>query len=68
LVSDGIIDEKDLVFDPTIDMPDTPAVRDMISLYARQMGELTPKCDENWKTVGAKPGPSRCRSHLQVGA
>lgn len=53
LASDGIIDEKDLVFDSTIDMADTPAVRDMISLYARQMGELTPKCDENWKIVGA---------------
>lgn len=53
LATAGIIDPANLVFDSTIDLADTPAVRDLISVYAQEKGELTPKCDENWKIVGA---------------
>jgi hypothetical protein len=68
LVSDGIIDEKGLVFDPTIDMPDTPAVCDMISLYARQMGgtdaemrrKLEDRGRETWTIPMPKPSTSWC--------
>ena len=53
LVTAGMIDPAGLVFDSTIDLADTPAVRDLISVYAQEKGELIPQCDNNWKIVGA---------------
>lgn len=54
LVTAGMIRAENLVFDSTIDLADTPAVRDLISVYAQEVGELVPACDENWKIVGAE--------------
>lgn len=53
LVTAGMIDPANLVFDSTIDLADTPAVRDLISVYAQEKGELVPNCDDNWRIVGA---------------
>ena len=53
LVTAGMIDPANLVFDSTIDLADTPAVRDLISVYAQEKGELVPHCDDNWRIVGA---------------
>ena len=53
LLTAGLIDADALVFDSTIDLADTPAVRDLISVYAQMKGELTPSCDNNWRIIGA---------------
>ena len=53
LVTAGLLDPAGLVFDSTIDLADTPAVRDLISVYAQEKGELVPNCDNNWRIVGA---------------
>ena len=53
LVTAGLLDPAGLVFDSTIDLADTPAVRDLISVYAQEKGELVPHCDDNWRIVGA---------------
>ncbi|MEG1968187.1 MAG: 5'-nucleotidase C-terminal domain-containing protein [Clostridia bacterium] len=52
LVTAGLLDKDSLVFDSTVQLSDTPAVRDLISVYAQKMGELVPHCDDNWKLVG----------------
>lgn len=54
LLSMGLLNEDDVVFDSTIDLADTPAVRDLISVYVQEMGGvLEPVCDNNWQIVGA---------------
>ncbi len=54
LVTAGMLNAEDLVFDSTIDLADTPAVRDLISVYVAELGgALDPVCDNNWKIVGA---------------
>ncbi len=54
LVTAGMLSPENLVFESTIDMADTPAVRDMISLYVKELGgTLDPVCDNNWRIVGA---------------
>lgn len=53
LLQAGLIKEENKVFDSTIALPDTPSVRDLITVYAQEKGDLTPNCDNNWKIVGA---------------
>ena len=54
LLSMELLNAENLVFDSTIDLADTPAVRDLISVYVlEQGGVLTPVCDNNWKIIGA---------------
>jgi 2',3'-cyclic-nucleotide 2'-phosphodiesterase (5'-nucleotidase family) len=54
LLSSGFISADGLVFDSTIQLADTPAVRDLISVYVVEMGGvLDPVCDHNWRIVGA---------------
>lgn len=49
-----LISEEDLVFDSTIELADTPAVRDLISVYVQDLGGvLEPVCDNNWRIIGA---------------
>lgn len=53
LLGMDLLSEDDLVFDSTIELADTPAVRDLISVYVQEMGgELSPVCDDNWRIVG----------------
>lgn len=50
----GLLSEDDVVFDSTVELADTPAVRDLISVYVQEMGGvLEPVCDNNWRIVGA---------------
>lgn len=54
LLTMGLLKSENLVFDSTIDMADTPAVRDMISMYVAELGGvLEPVCDHNWQIIGA---------------
>lgn len=53
LLNGGLIKDENKVFDSTTAFPDTPSVRDLITVYAQEKGELTPNCDNNWKIVGA---------------
>lgn len=54
LLSSGLISADNVVFDSTIDIPLTPAVRDLISVYVQELGgTLDPVCDHNWRIVGA---------------
>lgn len=54
LLGMDLLSEDDLVFDSTIELADTPAVRDLISVYVQEMGgELSPVCDNNWRIIGA---------------
>ena len=54
LLGAGFINEENLVFDSTIDLADTPAVRDLISVYVQELGgTLDPVCDDNWRIIGA---------------
>lgn len=49
-----LLKPEDVVFDSTIALADTPAVRDLISVYVQEKGGvLTPECDDNWRIVGA---------------
>ena len=53
LTGAGLIDAANLVFDSTIDLADTPAVRDLIAVYVAEQGAVEPVCDNNWRIVGA---------------
>lgn len=54
LLSMGLLSAENLVFDSTIDLADTPAVRDLISVYVAEIGGvLEPVCDNNWRIIGA---------------
>ncbi len=54
LLSKGLLSADSVVFDSTIDIPLTPAVRDLISVYVQELGGvLDPVCDNNWRIVGA---------------
>ena len=54
LLSAGYFTEGDVVFDSTTALAATPAVRDLISLYVKEIGGvLTPVCDHNRRIIGA---------------
>lgn len=54
LTNMGLLRAEDVVFDSTTDLADTPAVRDLISVYVTEMGGvLEPVCDNNWRIIGA---------------
>lgn len=53
LLNGGLIKGENKAFDSTTTFPDTPSVRDLITVYAQEKGELTPNCDNNWKIIGA---------------
>lgn len=49
-----LLSAENVVFDSTVDLADTPAVRDLISVYVQEIGgALEPVCDNNWRIIGA---------------
>ncbi len=52
LVREGLVHSQDLVYD-SANSSETPNVRSMIAKYVGERKRITPRCDKNWRIIGA---------------